>query len=127
MTAERQTSDARRALRLAIACALGTFAGTRLSGGRGLRFAAFRLRLHRLGTAAAASAVSRFRWLFGGVGDLLEGASPPDRMAVRSMACGCEKENVTGPLLPLCYPIGRANDALMAAAALLSSFRNRCA
>src|SRR5436189_689814 len=72
MTAERQTSDARRALRLAIACALGSFAGTRLSGGRRIRWAVFRLRLHRLGTAAAASAVSRFRWLFGGVGDLLE-------------------------------------------------------
>ena len=43
-----------------------------LSRGRGFRFAAFRLRLHRLGTAAAASAISRFRWLFGGVGDLLE-------------------------------------------------------
>src|SRR6516164_1532942 len=72
MTAERQTSDARRASRLAFACALGSFAGTRLSGGRGLRCAVFRLRLHRLGTAPAASAVSRFRWLFGGVGDLLE-------------------------------------------------------
>src|SRR5262249_29410237 len=71
MTAERQTS-ARRAWRLAFACALGSFAGTRLWGGRGLRRAVFRLRLHRLGTAAAASAVSRFRWLFGGVGDLLE-------------------------------------------------------
>src|SRR5215471_19094352 len=72
MTAERQTSDARRASRLVFACALGSFAGTRLSGGRGLRCAVLRLRLHRLGTAAAASAVSRFRWFFGGVGDLLE-------------------------------------------------------
>src|SRR6516164_10932884 len=70
--AEPQTSDARRASRLAIACALGSFAGTRLSGGRRIRWAVFRLRLYRLGTAAAASAVSRFRWLFGGVGDLLE-------------------------------------------------------
>ena len=72
MTAERQTSDPHRPLALAGACALGNFAGTRLSGGRGLPCAVFRLRLHRLGTAAAASAVSRFRWLFGGVGDLLE-------------------------------------------------------
>src|SRR5262249_32331916 len=72
MTAERQTSDARRASRLVFACALGSFAGTRLSGGRGLRCAVLRLRLHRLGTAAAASAVSRFRWFFGGVGDLFE-------------------------------------------------------
>src|SRR5262249_43367719 len=53
-----------------------------LSRGRGLRCVALRLRLHRLGTAAAASAVSRFRRLFGGVGDLLEGGatlrrSPP--------------------------------------------------
>src|SRR5438552_4382785 len=72
MTAERQTSDARRALRLAIACALGSFAGTRLSGGRRIRWAVFRLRLHRLGTAAAASAVARFRWLFARAGDLLE-------------------------------------------------------
>src|SRR6516165_10250061 len=69
--AERQTSDAPR-LALANACALGNFAGTRLSGGRGLRCVALRLRLHRLGAAAAASAVSRFRWFFGVVGDLLE-------------------------------------------------------
>src|SRR5215831_5460437 len=72
MTAEPQMSDVRRASNLAIACALGSFAGTRLSGGRRIRWAVFRLRLYRLGTAAAASAVSRFRWLFGGVGDLLE-------------------------------------------------------
>src|SRR6201987_5019276 len=72
MTAERQTSDAHRPLALAGACALGNVAGTRLSGGGGLPCAIVRPRLHGLGTAAAASAVSRFRWLFGGVGDLLE-------------------------------------------------------
>src|SRR5262245_63532634 len=54
----------------------------RLSRGRGLRCVALRLHLHRLGTAAAASAVSRFRRLFGGVGDLLKAGatlrrSPP--------------------------------------------------
>src|SRR5262249_27295212 len=59
-------------LALAIACALGNFAETRLSGGRRIAWPVFRLRPHRLGTAAAASAVSRSRWLFGGVGDLLE-------------------------------------------------------
>src|SRR5262249_34774295 len=53
-----------------------------LSRGRGLRCVALRLRLHGLGTAAAASAVSRFRRLFGGVGDLLKAGatlrrSPP--------------------------------------------------
>src|SRR5262249_60564954 len=103
----------RRASCLAFAGALGSFAGTILSGGRRLRCAVFRLRLHRLGTAAAASAVSRFRWLFGGVGDLLERGtalrrSPPGQhIALQSPvvpAGGLQRALGDGELAALALP-----------------------
>src|SRR5215831_15433897 len=82
MTIRRHPQDARHASRGRSPARSTTSPRMRLSRGRGLRCVALRLRLHGLGTAAAASTVSRFRRLFGGVGDLLEGGatlrrSPP--------------------------------------------------
>src|SRR5262245_49574644 len=76
-----RTATAGCALRLAraVARAPGNFAVNEIIGWTGLRWAAFRLRLHRLGTATAASAISRFPWLFGDVGDFLEGGAAQRR------------------------------------------------